>query len=683
MNWLTQLFSFENIKGGTELLVDTAIKGWEGKLQDVIANYGLGTIEKITQKILPEFKMGIDDFTVFGSIKYWDEILGKMKDANQRLGIAGNLGVNLQSSFREAYPMVVNMGITAEEMAKSVESFYEKTARARILSSNQMAEMSKMVKVLGEDSMEIVTTYGQMGLSITSATSRMRNLIVQSDKFGVLPVKVSGILKNNIDKVNSYNFKNGVSALEKMAMYAAKTNTDMKGAFAMADKLLEGSIEGAMEMSTNLQLIGGSVGNMGDMAELMYIARNEPEKFQEMFEKAAAGMGELNEQTGEIKFNAEARQRLKAIAQATGQDFNDLIKQGQNLKKSMSIGEDLDSSLKGLSNYEELLTKVSGAAEKNKLGEWVVKLKQDGKEVETAVSALTQDQIKQISFTDETTGPEAAFEKIATSNERLAETMQRLIETIKTEALSTAGYEKFSEVARTAADNIKTLAAPLIKGFQDLNKAAIDNVMSVIDPLSKGNVGDALSAAKDNLTGAVSKAYEVGAYVLKDLGTILYNVFTNAAKYLAAGIEWGFRNSIGALQRGIVVIWERLTGISTGLEVKDSFVEFSEVIGKYNIKPIFEGVKTVEDVNKFLNSNTTTTSTTPNVENKPVPETKTVPDDKKLTSTEDNKTKKVEVEFKNGLSINVLGNSTLLSEGNVIEEKVKQIFRVDSYFKGE
>ena len=159
MNWLTQLFSFENIKGGTELLVDTAIKGWEGKLQDVIANYGLGTIEKITQKILPEFKMGIDDFTVFGSIKYWDEILGKMKDANQRLGIAGNLGVNLQSSFREAYPMVVNMGITAEEMAKSVESFYEKTARARILSSNQMAEMSKMVKVLGEDSMEIVTTY--------------------------------------------------------------------------------------------------------------------------------------------------------------------------------------------------------------------------------------------------------------------------------------------------------------------------------------------------------------------------------------------------------------------------------------------------------------------------------------------------------------------------------------------
>ena len=677
------------IKGGKFVgfqLLDTAIKGWEGKLQDVVANFGLSSIESVMQKIVPEFKMDVEDFTVFGSIKYWDEILGKIKDANQELGIAGNLGVNLQSSFREAYPLVVDMGISAEQMSKSVESFFSKTGRAQILSSNQMAEMAKMTKVLGEESMDIVVAYGDAGLSIQNSTKRMRNLIKESDKFGVLPTKVSGILKANIENINKYSFKNGVKALEQMAIYAAKTNTDLKSAFGVADKILEGGIEGTMEMSSELQLLGGSFGNMGNFSEMIYLARNEPEKFAEMFNKAAADMAEFNEETGEVKYSAYSMDIFRKVAQATGYQLDDLTKGGKSLKKSMMIGDVLDSSLKGLKNYDELLTKVSGAAFKNEAGDWVVKMKKDGKEIEQAVSALTEDQIKQISFTDETKGPEAAFENIVKSNERLGETMDRLIETLKTQALSTAPYEQFSQVAKTAADNIKELAAPFVNSFKELNEKAMQNVLSVVTPLSEGNFSGAMNAAGENLSEAGKKAYEVGSYALGQMGTILYNVFTNAAKYLAAGIEWGFRNSLGALQRAFIWAYDNTFGHIFGYsksEVKDSYVDFKDIIGKYNIKGLLDDTTLIEDFNKTLlyNTNKTTTQSNANppVENKPVPEVKKEAEvEKKLTSTEDNKTKKVEVEFKNGIDVNVQGDKSKLTDENKVTEMIKDALRVQN-----
>lgn len=667
--------------GGKWLLgqgFEIAIKGWEGKLQDIVANYGLGNIEKIMQKVAPDFKMNIEDFTVFGSIKYWDEILGKVKDANQRLGIAGNLGTNLQGSFREAYPLVVDMGIKAEEMAKSIESFFNKTGRAQILSSNQMAEMAKMTKVLGEESMDIVVAYGDAGLSIEKSTKRMRNLIKESDRFGVLPTKVSGILKNNIDAINKYSFKNGVKALEQMAIYAAKTNTDLKSAFGVADKILEGGIEGTMEMSSELQLLGGSFGNMGNFSEMIYLARNEPEKFAEMFNKAAADMAEFNEETGEVKYSAYSMDIFRKVAQATGYQLDDLTKGGKSLKKSMMIGNELDSSLKGLKNYEELLTKVSGAAFKNEAGDWVVKMKKDGKEIEQAVSALTEDQIKQISFTDETKGPEAAFENIAKSNERLAETMERLVETLKTQALSAAPYEQFGQVARTAADNIKELAAPFIKSFSELNEKAFKNVMDVVKPLSEGDVKGALQGAGENLTDAGKKAYEVGSYALGQMGTILYNVFTNAAKYLAAGIEWGFRNSLGILQEGIIWAYNNTFGLIPGMGIskakpEDTRVSFKKVLEGYDIKGILEDTSIREDFNKMLGVNTTQSNAP--VENKPVPEPKkeAEPVQQKLENNKD--VSKIEVSFKNPMELNVDGISYNV-EGKYKKELIEKTVRI-------
>lgn len=658
-----------------------AFTGADGLKMEAIAK-SLGVVEGVISKITDKVKINAEDFTLLGSVKYWDGILGKMKDANQSLGIAGNLGMNLQSSFRGAYASVVEMGITDEKLAKSVESYFQKSGRAQILSANQMSELAKMTHILGEESMDIVMTYGNMGLGIENSTKRMRNLIKESDKFGVLPTKVSGILKANIDAVNKYSFKNGVKALEQMAIYAAKTNTDLKSAFGVADKILQGGIEGTMEMSTELQLLGGSFGNMGNFSEMIYLARNEPEKFAEMFNKAAADMAEFNEETGEIKYSAYSMDIFRKVAQATGYEMDDLVKGGQSLKKSMMIGNELDSSLKGLKNYEALLTKVSGAAFKNEAGDWVVKMKQDGKEIEKAVSALTEDQIKQISFTDETKGPEAAFENIAKSNERLDETLNRLIETLKVEALSTAGYEEFNRIARTAAENIKETAKPFIDIVKDFNKGALENATKVLDPLAQGNVTEAVKAAGSNLADAGGMLWGV----TKDVGQILYNVFANAAKFLAAGLEWGFKRGVVHLQNGFIAAYNATplaTTFGKAEYIKPTKEEsFSEILGTYDLKGILSGTEFEKWWTDFSKSNpapnTTTQSTTTTnapVENKPVPEVKkeTEAIEKKLENNKD--VSKVEVSFKNPMELNVDG-LTYNVDGKYKKEIIEKTVRI-------
>jgi len=658
---------------------DLAIKGWEGKLQDIVANYGLGNIEKIMQKVATDFKLGADDFTVFGSIKYWDGILGKIKDANQKLGIAGNLGTNLQGSFREAYPLVVDMGIKAEDMAKSIQSYFTDTGRAQILSSNEMAEISKMAAVFGDESLAIVTTYGKMGLGIEASTKRMRNLIVESNKFGVLPTKVSGLLKANIDAVNKYHFKNGVQALEKMAIYAAKTNTDMSAAFTMADKILEGGIEGTMEMSTDLQLLGGSFGNLGNISELIYLARNDVGKFNEILHGAAADMVDFNETTGEFDYGSEGMHRLRQVAKSTNVDLSKLVEGGKALKKSMLIGDELDSSLKGLDNYDAIITKVSGAAFMNKSGDWVVKMKKDGKEIEQAVSALTDDQIKEISFTDETKGPEAAFENIAKSNERLVETMNRLVETLKTSALSAAPYEQFSQVIRTAADNIKESAAPLIKSFSELNEKAFKNVMNVIKPLSEGNVKGALEGAGDNLADAGNMV--MGG--MKDVGQILYNVFANAAKFLAAGLEWGFKRGVVHFQNGFIAAYNA-TGLSDyfgkGKTIEpDKEDSFLKILEGNNLKGVLSGTefeKWWTDVSKSNPASNTTTQAVPQtntnapVENKPVSVGLTAPDTNSISSVNNNKNYNGELKVTGGFNVTIDGKDLSYQDNESVQRSV-------------
>jgi hypothetical protein len=240
-------------------------------------------------------------------------------------------------------------------------------------------------------------------------------------------------------------------------------------------------------------------------------------------------------------------------------------------------------------------------------------------------------------------------------------------------------------MARDAADNIKAMAAPFIDFIQVTNKTALENFEKVAKPLSEGNVGEALKGAGENLADAGGMLWGV----TKDVGKMLYNVFANAAKFLAAGLEWGFKRGVIILQNGFIAAYNATPLVRAFGEAK--YIEppkeasFSEILSTYDLKGVTSGTEFEKWWTDFSKNNpapntTTQSNTTTNapVENKPVPEVKKETEvQNKLTNTEDNKNKKVEVEFKNGIDVNVQGKTSELPNENRVTEMIKDALRAN------
>lgn len=563
---------------GLNTAFDTAISGWEGALQNMGVK-ALGIFEKISAKAIPELDLKIKDFTVLGSISYWDKIIGSMSSVNQSLGIAGNLGEGLKKTFQGAYSEVIKMGISSDEMAKTMNTFFSDTGRAQAMTSTEMSEMAKMAKVFGDESVDIITTYKSLGVGIIASTKSMRNLIKESDKYGVLPVKTAKILKDNITAIDKYSFQGGVKALEKMALYAARTNTSMSGALAMTDKLLEGGVEGAMEMSSELQLLGGEFATLGNAFDLTALSRNDPGKFQEMMYKAASSMATFNKETGELEYSRRALDTLGQVAKVTGYSVDQLTKGGRSLKTEMDLKDVLDPSLRGLKDFDAIVAKVAGSATRNPFGEWEVSINGAKKNVKN----LSEEEIKGLSLTMEGKGPEESFERIATSNEKLVETMERFINTIKSEALSSAGYTDFSKALQTMSENTQSFMGGFIQQFKGLNEASTANLMKIMTPLSQGDVIGAGNAATGNFSEATKKAYEVAAVATNDAGIVMSNMLNNSGKYISASISYSFENATIGMKNMLYSWYNNTLGYAMGNQAKmDPYMSWEQYQPKYD-----------------------------------------------------------------------------------------------------
>ena len=65
-------------------------------------------------------------------------------------------------------------------------------------------------------------------------------------------------VSRNLDKVNQYGFKNGIEGLAEMSRISKIFRMDMESTFTVASKVMDP--EGAVEMSSRLQALGGAFG---------------------------------------------------------------------------------------------------------------------------------------------------------------------------------------------------------------------------------------------------------------------------------------------------------------------------------------------------------------------------------------------------------------------------------------
>lgn len=280
-----------------------------------------------------------------------------VKKAALSMGVLSKENLSFTNNLREASLYTTNMGISLEELAQMQADYSNELGRSVVLSEASLKSMSEMAAATGlgtEGTSKMASDMTVIGYSAEKTRDFMVETMNDAHKMGLNASKVVKNIQQNIKLLNKFNFKNGAKGLAKMAETTSKLGVDMNFAAGMAEKLFD--IEGAVDMSAQLQVMGGEWAKLADPFKLMYMARNDMGALTEALGEAAKSAVHFNEKTGEFAISALEMHRLRKIAEQTGVAYEDLAEAGRNAAILSKIKSQVNFSVTGDKELAEYLT---------------------------------------------------------------------------------------------------------------------------------------------------------------------------------------------------------------------------------------------------------------------------------------------------------------------------------------
>ncbi len=407
-----------------------------------------------SNKTVSVIKVGLKDIKAIGSTiskaYSWLDGAFKMdksiKTTALQMGILSQQSDSFASGIQNAANNTIEFGIGIEKLAEMQGAYSEELGRTVTLSQKGLEVLGQMAAAtsLGaEGAAKFSSDMDNVGLSVERTSKFVENTMNDSHKMGLNASKVIKTIASNIKILNKYNFKDGVKGLAKMAETATKLGVEMSFATGMAEKLFD--IEGAVDMSAQLQVIGGEWAKLADPFKLMYMARNDMDGLTEALGKAAESAAHFNSKTGEFDISALEMHRLRKVAEQTGVSYEELAQAGKNaakftkIKKQMSftvpkdvqefltLTSQLDSDGKATINIDgkDRLLKSLTESDKSRLSQMVAEkasLVKRAKDSQTFDESLTNliNQFKQL-----------ALPIVQTMDKELKPVIQRFVEMLK------------------------------------------------------------------------------------------------------------------------------------------------------------------------------------------------------------------------------------------------------------
>jgi len=276
-----------------------------------------------------------------------------IKKSALSMGLVAEQADNFSKNIRTAADNTAMIGVGVKELAKIQSDYSEELGKAVQLDSESLTVLGQMAAATGlgaEGTAKMAADMAQQGYSAEETSNFVKETMQDAHNMGLNTTKVVGLVAKNIKMLNQYNFKNGIDGLKKMAEYTAKLGVDMKFAAPFADKLFD--IEGAVDMSAQLQVMGGAWAKLADPFHLMYMARNDMAGLTEEIGKATESSVHFNAQKGDFEISAMEMHRLRVIAQQTGISYEELATAGKNAAKATKINGQISIDVKDQATKE-------------------------------------------------------------------------------------------------------------------------------------------------------------------------------------------------------------------------------------------------------------------------------------------------------------------------------------------
>lgn len=286
-----------------------------------------------SNKTVAVIKVGLKDIKAIGntiSKAYsWLDGAFKMdksiKNTALQMGILSQQSDSFASGIQNAANNTIEFGIGIEKLAEMQGAYSEELGRTVTLSQKGLEALGQMAAATGlgaEGASKFSSDMDNVGLSVESTSKFVEKTMNDSHAMGLNAAKVIKTIASNIKMLNRYNFKDGVKGLAKMAETTTKLGVDMNFVGSMADKLFD--IEGAVDMSAQLQVMGGAWAKLADPFKLMYMARNDMEGLAKSVADAAGASAHFNRESKTFEVSALEMDRLRKVAAQTGLNYEDL-----------------------------------------------------------------------------------------------------------------------------------------------------------------------------------------------------------------------------------------------------------------------------------------------------------------------------------------------------------------------
>lgn len=270
-----------------------------------------------------------------------------IKNSAMSMGVLGKQSDVFANQIKEAANSTIQFGVGIEDLANIQSSYSDAMGRTVMLGKEAAESMGAMAKSTGlgaEGAGQMVGDMDAIGYSAGRTTDFVEQTMNDAHAMGLNSSKVIKTIAQNIKILNKYNFKGGAKGLAKMAEETQRMGVSLEMVAPMAEKLFD--IEGAVEMSAQLQVLGGKWANLADPFKLMYMARNDMAGLTKEVIKATISTSQFNKETGEFDISSLEMQRLRKVAEATGMNFEELAQSAKKaaqfagIKKQISYGFD-------------------------------------------------------------------------------------------------------------------------------------------------------------------------------------------------------------------------------------------------------------------------------------------------------------------------------------------------------
>jgi hypothetical protein len=488
-----------------------------------------------------------------------------IKKSALSMGLMTSDSKQFRSDIKMAADETLIMGVGIEELAKYQSDYSEALGRTVMLNKEglkAMADMAAATALGAEGAASLAADFEQQGISAERTRDFVEQTMNDSHKMGLNASKVIKNIQQNFKLLNKYGFKGGIKGLEKMAQTTTKLGIDMNSVTSMADKLFD--IEGAVDMSAQLQVMGGEWSKMADPFHLMYMARNDMEGLTEELGKAASSAYHFNSENKDFEMSALEMHRLRKIAEQTGVEYDTLATAGKNAAKFTKIKSQISISVPD-KDTQEFLTNTAKFDEQGRA--YIEMRDADGKmkkrylnELNNSDALRLKTQIEQKKTLEEYAKDSRTFDEalmnfinqlkvklipfVEVLNDKLIPKLDgwvtslkegKWLEKIENFAKTVGGW--VSSIAGFAMDNPKWTIAliGLAKGFGFLAEKAnwIANGFALAEGFNIGTLGSGGMGAAGKVFGAAAGgllALSIGTALAAGAGSIYDKIFGEKKK---------------------------------------------------------------------------------------------------------------------------------------------------------